>query len=137
LGVLSAAIALLVCDHAHDVALLHDQELCAIDLDLGARPLAEQDAVAFPEVQRDNLAILAASAGPYGNDLALLRLLGGGIGNDDAPGGLGFAVDAAQGHAIVEGTKFHFLGSNAVNPARGRGAFGCVVAGSSGCWHSR
>src|SRR6185503_11465651 len=99
----------------------HDQELCAIDLDLGARPLAEQDAVAFLEVQRDDLAILAASAGPYGNDLALLRLLGGGIGNDDAPGGLGFAVDAAQGHAIVEGTEFHLLGSNAVNPARGGG----------------
>src|SRR6185503_12284857 len=98
----------------------HDQELCAIDLDLGARPLAEQDAVAFLEVERDNLAILAASAGPYRNDLALLRFLGGGIGNEDAPGGLGFAVDAAQGHAIVEGTKFHFLGSNAVNPARGR-----------------
>ena len=34
--------------HAHDVALLHDQELDAVDLDLGARPLAEQHAVAEP-----------------------------------------------------------------------------------------
>src|SRR5215467_12958828 len=33
-------------EHAHDVGLLHDQELLAIDLDLGAGPLAEQHAVA-------------------------------------------------------------------------------------------
>src|SRR5215471_7658944 len=40
-------------DDAHDVALLHDQEIFAIDLDLGARPLAEQHAVADPDVDRD------------------------------------------------------------------------------------
>ena len=28
--------------YAHDVGLLHDQELLAIELDFGARPLAEQ-----------------------------------------------------------------------------------------------
>src|SRR5215813_13250113 len=43
-------------EHAHDVGLLHDQELLAVDLDLGARPLAEQDAVADLEVDRDELA---------------------------------------------------------------------------------
>src|SRR5246127_667707 len=31
---------------AHDVALLHDNKLLVVDLDLGARPLAEQHAVA-------------------------------------------------------------------------------------------
>src|SRR3981081_1188730 len=28
-------------DHAHDVGFLHDHQVLAIDLDLGARPLAE------------------------------------------------------------------------------------------------
>jgi hypothetical protein len=30
---------------AHDVGLLHDQEFLAVDLDLGARPFAEQHPV--------------------------------------------------------------------------------------------
>src|SRR5580692_11777219 len=33
-------------DHAHDVGLLHDQEILAVDLHFRARPLAEQDAFA-------------------------------------------------------------------------------------------
>jgi hypothetical protein len=35
-------IAALAGDHAHDVALLHDEDIRPIDLDLGAGPLAEQ-----------------------------------------------------------------------------------------------
>ena len=45
--------------HAHDVALLHDQELLAVELDLGAGPFAEQHAVADLEVDRDQLAAVA------------------------------------------------------------------------------
>jgi hypothetical protein len=70
-------------DDAHDVALLHDQEILAVDLDLGARPLAEQDAVAGLDVERDQLALLVAAAGADGDDLAFLRLFLGGVGNDD------------------------------------------------------
>src|SRR6266481_1356763 len=40
-------------DHPHDVALLHDQVLVAVDLYLGARPFAEQHAVAGLNVHRD------------------------------------------------------------------------------------
>ena len=58
-------------DHAHDVGLLHDQEFLAVDLDLGARPLAEQHAVADLQVDRDELAALVAAAGTDGDDLAL------------------------------------------------------------------
>src|SRR5437868_569236 len=47
-------------DDAHDVALLHDKELLAVDLDVGARPLAEEDAVAHPYVDGDELARLVA-----------------------------------------------------------------------------
>src|SRR5262249_42983928 len=63
----------LLGDHAHDVGLLHDQELVAVELHLGARPLAEQNLVAGLDVDRDQLAVLVASAGPNGDDLALHR----------------------------------------------------------------
>jgi hypothetical protein len=38
--------------HAHDIALLHDQEFGAVDLDLGARAFAKQHPVADLEVDR-------------------------------------------------------------------------------------
>ena len=74
--------------HAHDVAFLHDQEILAVDLDLGAGPLAEQHAVAGLDVDRDQLAGFVAGAGADGDDFALLRLFLGGVGNDDAARGL-------------------------------------------------
>ena len=58
-------------DDAHDVGFLHDQEVLTIDLDLGARPLAEQDAVALLDVEGDELAGIVPRAGADGDDLAL------------------------------------------------------------------
>src|SRR5437762_11772388 len=83
-----------VGEDAHDVALLHDQEILAIDLDLGAGPLAEQHAVADLEVDRDQLAGLIAAAGCDGENLALGGLLLRRVGNDDAAFGLLFGIDA-------------------------------------------
>jgi hypothetical protein len=74
-------------DDAHDVGLLHDQEFFAVDLDLGARPLAEQHAVTFFEIDRNELAGLVAATRTNGDDLALRGLLLGRIGDDDAAGG--------------------------------------------------
>jgi hypothetical protein len=51
-------------DDAHDVGFLHDHQLLAIDLDLGPRPLAEEDAIAGLDIERVNLAVLAASPAP-------------------------------------------------------------------------
>ena len=51
-------------DDAHEVGLLHDHELLAIELDLGAGPFAEQHAVAGLDVERLDLAVLAAAPGP-------------------------------------------------------------------------
>src|SRR6202020_1190441 len=62
-------------DHTHDVGLLHDQELLAVDLHFRARPLAEQDSFTGLELGRRDLAILVAAAGAHGHDLALLWLL--------------------------------------------------------------
>src|SRR5215831_7093693 len=81
-------------DDTHDVALLHDQELFAVDLDLGARPLAEQDAVADLDVDGDQLAGLVPAARADRDHLALRGLLLGGIGDDDAAGALLLGIDA-------------------------------------------
>src|ERR1700756_2881719 len=97
-------------EHAHDVGLLHDQEILAVELDLGARPLAEQHLVADLEVDRDELAALVAPARADREDLALRGLLLGGVRNDDAAGGLLLGIDAAHDHPVVQGTKLSCFG---------------------------
>src|SRR5260370_8698960 len=68
-----------VGENAHDVALLHDQQLLAVDLHLGARPLAEQHAVANLEVDRDQLAAFVTAARTDPGDFALQWLFRGSI----------------------------------------------------------
>src|ERR1043166_2884165 len=94
-------------EHAHDVGLLHDQEILAVDLHFGAGPLAEQHAVADLQIDRDELAVLVAAARADSHDLALRGLLFGGIGNDDAAGGFLFGIDALDDDAVVKRAKFH------------------------------
>ena len=53
------------------------------------------------------LAALVAGPGPDGDDLAFLRLLLGGVGDDDAALGLFLAFEALDDDAVVQGTKFH------------------------------
>ena len=96
-----------VCQHAHDVALLHDQKLDTVDLDLRAGPFAEQHAVADLEVDGYEFPGLVAAARAYRSDLALRRLFLGGVGNDDAPCGLCDALDAAYQNTVVERTELH------------------------------
>src|SRR3954449_3730772 len=57
-GGLGGGAALL--EHAHDVRLLHDQQLLVVDLDLGAGPLAEQHPVADLDAHGDQLAPVVA-----------------------------------------------------------------------------
>src|SRR5712675_1007732 len=96
-------------DNAHDVALLHDQQFLAVELDLGARPFAEQHAVADLEVDRDQLAGFVAATRADGGDFALRRLFLGAIRNNDAASGLLFGVDALDHNAIVKRTEFHAI----------------------------
>src|ERR1700719_5100308 len=70
-------------DHAHNVGLFHDEEIVALELDLGARPFAEQHAVSGLEIHGDQLAVFVAAAWPDSDDFALLRLLLDGVRNDD------------------------------------------------------
>ena len=82
-------------------------EILAVDLDLGAAPLAEQHAVAGLDVEGDDLAGFVAGAGADGDDLALHRLFLGGVGNDDAAGGLGVFLHAANDDAVMKRTELH------------------------------
>src|SRR5262249_30763509 len=88
-------------DDAHNVALLHDQQLFAVDLDLGAGPFAEQHPIADLDVDGNELAGFVAAAGTDGDDLALGGFLFGRVGNDDAAGALLFGVDALDDNAVV------------------------------------
>src|SRR3954454_1992418 len=96
-------------EHAHDVAFLHDQQLVAVELDLGAGPLAEQHAVADLDAHRRQLALVAAGARADRQDLALHRLLLGGVGDDQTALGLLLFLDAADHHPVVQRSKLHGL----------------------------
>src|SRR6185312_15640599 len=94
-------------EHAHDVGLLHDQEILAVDLDLGARPLAEQHDVADLHVDRGELAALVAATRADGDDFALARLFLRSVRNDDATGSLLLGVDALDDDAVVKRAELH------------------------------
>src|SRR5258708_3306949 len=96
-------------DNAHDVALLHDQQFLTVELDLGARPFAEEHAVADLEVDRDQLAGFVAATRADGGAFPLRRLFLGAIRNNDAASGLPFGVDALDHNAVVKRTEFHAL----------------------------
>src|SRR5277367_2015616 len=94
-------------DDSHDVGLLHNQKILAIELDFGAGPLAEQDAVALLDVERNQRALLIAGARADGDDLAFHRLFLGGVRNDDAAFGLAFFLDTLDHDAVVKRTELH------------------------------
>src|ERR1700759_2616245 len=94
-------------DDAEKVALLHDEEVLAVDLHFGPRPFAEQDTVTGLHIERDQLALLIPRSGTRGDNLALLRLLLRGVGNNDAAGGLFLGINAAHEHTVVQWAEMH------------------------------
>src|SRR2546430_15687773 len=94
-------------EHSHDVALFHDKIFDPVELDLRAGPFPEQHAVTDLEVDRDELTGLVAASRAHGDDLALLRFLLSGVGDDDAAGGFFLGIDALDDDAIVKRTKTH------------------------------
>src|SRR6188474_2575273 len=96
-------------DDREDVFLFHDEIILAVELDLLARVLAEEDQVASLDVGRLARAIISDLAGAGGDDLALLRLFLRAIGDDD-PADLLFAlVEALDEDAVVERSDIHGL----------------------------
>src|ERR1700723_3266658 len=94
--------------HAHVVAFLHDQQFLAVELDLGAGPFAEQNAVADLEVDRDQLAGFIPATRTYRRDFALRGLFLGAVGNDDAALGLLFSIDTLDHDTVMQWAKCGF-----------------------------
>ena len=91
-----------------DVAGGEDQQVVAVDGDLGAAVLAVDDGVADLDVDGDDLAgLLGAAARADGEDLALLGLLLGGVGDDQAAGGGLLGLVGLDDDAVVEGLEIH------------------------------
>ena len=93
-------------DLGKDVGLAKDQQVLALDLDLGAAVLAVEDGVALSDVERDPLlAFIVEPAVADGDDLAALRLLLRGIGEDDAAGGRLLLLDGPHDQPIAKGLE--------------------------------
>src|ERR1700719_2620607 len=58
-------------EHAHDVALFHDEVIDAVELDLGPGPFSEQHDLAGLQIDGNQFAVLVAAPGTDGDDLAL------------------------------------------------------------------
>ena len=92
--------------------LAHDDEIFAVQLDLGAGILAEQDAVAFFHIEGVDLALLINFALANGDDFALLGLVLRGVRDDDATAG-GFSFfHATDQNAVVERGEFSHKGAD-------------------------
>ena len=92
----------LLLEDAEDFFLTHDEEFFAVDLDLGAGVLAEEDAVASLDVEREDLAFIVRLAFADRDDFAFLRLLLGAVGNDDAAADRLALFDTANEDAVVQ-----------------------------------
>src|SRR6185295_5493245 len=79
-GWLLAAVA---ADDGQDLVLAQDDEVVAVELDFAAGILAHEDPVALLDVHGRALALVVQLARTDGDHLGLLRLLLGGVRNDD------------------------------------------------------
>src|SRR5215470_6275533 len=94
-------------ENGEDVFLAQDEIFLVVDLDLGARILPEEDLVAGLHVEGNLLAVVADLAVAGGDDLALLRLLLGRVGDDDpAPADL-LLLEPLDEDAVVQRTNLH------------------------------
>src|SRR4051794_31719281 len=78
----------LLLDDSEDFVLTNDDVLDAVDLDLGAAVLAEEDRVAGLDVELHERPVLETLAGADRDHGALEGALLRGLGNDDAAAGL-------------------------------------------------
>src|SRR5262249_58559459 len=95
-------------NHAHDVALLGDDVILAVDFDLGTRPFSKQHSIADFDVEWVQFAVVAPRTRPGGNDFAFHWLFLGSIRDDDTALGLVLLLDAADENAILQWSKFHW-----------------------------
>jgi hypothetical protein len=100
-----------IVDDAEDVRFLHDQQLFTVERDLGARPLAEQDAVAGLDVHGDAIAVVVLGACAHGDHFTFGGLFLGAVGDDQTTLGLLVGFDAADQHTVMQRSECHFSNS--------------------------
>src|SRR5215472_17819752 len=93
---------------SQDVVLAQDQQVFALMLELAARVLAEQDPVPGLDLDWDELALVGILALADRDDLALLRLLLGGVGNDNPALGPLLFLDALDENSIAQWFYLHW-----------------------------
>src|SRR5260221_5054490 len=120
----------------HDVFFAHHEQFVAVDPHGRARVFAEQDLVADLDVDGGDFPVVVLLAGTDSEDLALVGLLGGGVGDDDAGGGLTLFFEALDDDAVVQGTQFHEFTPQLVftvpQACRGRSPGGAGVGSGRG-----
>src|SRR5690606_27436195 len=94
-------------DDAEDVAFLHDQHFGAVDGHFRARPLAEEDPVAFLDRRCDQLARVLARAFAHGDDFAFGGFLFRAVGDDQTALGLLFAFHTLDQNAVMKRFECH------------------------------
>jgi hypothetical protein len=87
---------------ANVLVVPEQSELLFADLDGAAAELGDKDLVAGLDAQRYPLAVLVVEAGADGEYLALVELLDGAVGEEDAGGGLGLGLHALHQDAVEE-----------------------------------
>src|ERR1700739_1770017 len=98
----------LLGDERQHVACRQDQVFLAVVLDLGAAVLAVDDGVTLRDVQRDTLrAVLVPPAGADCDDGAFLRLLLGGVRNDQTGRGRGLGLVGLDEDLVLEWLDFY------------------------------
>src|ERR687885_1502827 len=102
-------------DLGEHVGLAQDQQVLAVHLDLRAAVLGVEDLVALRDVEGDALlAVLVPLAVADREDLALLRLLLRGVGEDDPGRGRLLLLDRLDDQPIAQGLELHWVTSTEI-----------------------
>src|SRR5579871_4794850 len=91
-----------------NIALAHDLDFLPVDLDVVAGVAAVQNLVALADVERVTLAVVVHLARADREDAATLRLLLGGVRQQDATGGLRFGFERLDHHTVVQRPHVEF-----------------------------
>src|SRR5450432_2929125 len=94
-------------NHREDVVLAQDQVLGAVDLDVAARVLREEDLVACLDLELAQRAVLLNLAGAHGDDERLERLLLRRVGAVETARGLLLLFEALHQNAVVKWLDLH------------------------------
>src|SRR3954447_13067958 len=94
-------------DLGQHVTCGQEQVLLAAVLDLGAAVLGVDDDIAFNDINRNPLTVVVVTTRSDGQDLALLGLLLGGVGDDDAGRGRRLGLIGLNEDLVLERLDVH------------------------------